>query len=205
MRSELRKPWLSVAGDALVVHVLRRFAEFEPTREMILDVHPGDLDRGEALRERFDGLKVTAGGETRVASVRAGLTLASDDVELVAVQDGVRPLLTEDLIRRTCAAAAEHGAAIPVVPVAATIKEVSSETIVRTVPREGLYEAQTPQVFRTELLRRGYAELADDNVTDDAQVVERLGERVAVVPGLVHNIKITTPEDLRLAKILLSV
>jgi 2-C-methyl-D-erythritol 4-phosphate cytidylyltransferase len=212
MRSELRKPWLSVAGEPVVVHTLRRFARLEITREIILVVHPEDVVRANDLVRGFPALWVTPGGESRVASVRAGLARVSPDAQLIAIQDGVRPLVDEELILRTCRAAFEWGAAVPVIPVSATLKEVpappakgdpDARWIVRTVPRENLCEAQTPQVFRADLIRRAYAALADADVTDDAQAVERLGERVAAVPGSVHNIKITTPDDLKLAEMLL--
>ena len=207
MAAGVRKPWLTVAGDAVVAHTVRRFASLDITREIVLVVHPDDLPRAESLRERFADLAVTAGGATRVASVRNGLALVAPDADLIAVHDGVRPLVTEDVIRRVVERAREIGAAIPVVPVRATLKEVEGEgdRIVRTAPRERLFEAQTPQVFRAELLRRAYEKAADtDDVTDDAQLVERLGLPVATVPGSVHNIKITTPEDLKLAEILLA-
>ncbi|HUW55084.1 MAG TPA: 2-C-methyl-D-erythritol 4-phosphate cytidylyltransferase [Planctomycetota bacterium] len=210
MRADVRKPWLTVAGEPIVVHVLKRFVGLDITREVILVVHPEDVARAEALRERFDGLLVTVGGEHRVASVRAGLACVSAEARLIAVQDGVRPLADEDVIRRTCEAALEKGAAIPVVPVRGTLKEIPVEPsasgpalIARTATREGLYEAQTPQVFHAEVLRKAYAQLDDMSVTDDAQVVERSGGVVAAVPGSVRNIKITTPEDLRLAEVLL--
>ena len=211
MRTDVRKPWLALADAPVVVHVLHRFARLDITREMILVVHPQDVVRAQALREKFDSLRVTAGGEHRVASVRAGLELASNEAALIAVQDGVRPLVDEEVIRRTCKAAYESGAAIPVIPVRGTLKEVSTEPtasgparIVGTSSREDLYEAQTPQVFRAELIRKAYAELDDTSVTDDAQVVERSGGAVVAVPGSIHNIKITTPEDLELAEALLS-
>lgn len=212
MRSELRKPWLSVAGEPVVVHTIRRFATLGITREIILVVHPEDVVRANDLVRTFPSLTVTTGGESRVASVRAGLKRVSPDAELIAIQDGVRPLVDEELILRTCRAAFESGAAVPVIPVLATLKEVPAPStkpephtqwVARTVPRENLYEAQTPQVFRADLIRRAYAALADADVTDDAQAVERLGERVAAVPGSVRNIKITTPDDLRLAEMLL--
>jgi 2-C-methyl-D-erythritol 4-phosphate cytidylyltransferase len=140
------------------------------------------------------------------------LALVAKEASLIAIQDGVRPLVTEEVIRRACVAAFETGAAIPVVPVAGTLKEVPAAPatggaafglIARTVPRRNLYEAQTPQVFRAEVIRRAYDELRDPDVTDDAQAVERLGLPVAVVEGSAHNIKITTPEDLQLAEVLL--
>ena len=211
MRSDVRKPWLIVAGEPIVVHVLKRFATLDITREMILVVHPEDVARAEALREKFDSLQVTVGGEHRVASVRAGLELVSNETALIAIQDGVRPLVDEDVIRRTCEAAYDAGAAIPVIPVRGTLKEIPAEPVTAgaalvagTASRDNLYEAQTPQVFRAELIRKAYAELDDTSVTDDAQVVERSGGAVAAVPGSVRNIKITTPEDLALAEALLS-
>lgn len=211
MHSDVRKPWLTVAGEPVVVHVLKRFAALPITREVILVVHPEDVARAEALKGRFHALHVTAGGEHRVASVRAGLACVSDDARLIVVQDGVRPLVDEDVIRRTCEAALEKGAAIPVVPVRGTLKEIPVKPsasdpalIARTAAREGLYEAQTPQVFHANILRKAYSELDDTRVTDDAQVIERLGGAVTAVPGSPLNIKITTPEDLRACEALLA-
>ena len=205
MRSDVRKPWLDLAGVPVVVRTIGRFAPLEFVREIILVVHPDDVARAEALRATCPKLLVAPGGDHRVDSVRRGLALVSKGCELVAVQDGVRPFVTEALIRRTCEAALETGAALPVAPVPATLKEVrrGSSRVERTVPREGLFEAQTPQVFRVELLRRAYESPGASDVTDDAQAVERLGEPVATVEGARHNIKITTPEDLALAETIL--
>ncbi len=206
MGGALRKPWMELAGVPVVVRTLDRFASLEITRELVLVVHPDDVARAEALCTRFPALRVVPGGAHRVESVRAGLAAVSKDATLVAVQDGVRPLVTEAVIRRTCEAALKTGAALPVVPVLATLKEVGESGVVsRTVGRERLFEAQTPQVFRAELLRRAYDALGDTSVTDDAQAVEKLGHAVAAVEGSRHNIKITTPEDLRVAELLLQV
>jgi 2-C-methyl-D-erythritol 4-phosphate cytidylyltransferase len=204
MGGSLRKPWLELAGVPVVARTVERFASLDFTRDIILVVHPDDVARAEALGKRFPALCVVQGGAHRVESVRAGIAAVSKDATLVAVQDGVRPLVTEAVIRRTCEAALKTGAALPVVPVLATLKEVGeSGSVSRTVAREKLFEAQTPQVFRVELLRRAYDALGDANVTDDAQVVEKLGHAVAAVEGSRHNIKITTPEDLKLAELFL--
>ena len=204
MGGAVRKPWMELAGTPVVVRTLEKFAALDLTREIILVVHPDDAARAEALRKGFPALRVALGGEDRVASVRAGLATVAEDATLVAVQDGVRPLVSEAVIRRTCEAALKTGAALPVVPVLATLKEVDGSGLVsRTVAREKLCEAQTPQVFRAELLRRAYDALAGADVTDDAQAVERLGHAVATVEGSRHNIKITTPEDVRLAELFL--
>ena len=205
MVSSMRKPWIEVAGAPVVVHTIRRFASLDIVREIILVVHPDDLSRAEALREEFDSLVTTVGGDDRPQSVRNGLELVSTGAQLVAIQDGVRPFVDEELIRTVCLVACKTGAAIPAVPVRATLKEAADDAVIsRTVSREGFYEAQTPQVFRTELIRRAYDELTDSNVTDDAQVVERIGEKVVITPGSTHNIKLTTPDDLKLAEVLLA-
>ena len=205
MGASVRKPWLDLAGAPVVVHVLRRFAALDLTREIVLVVHPDDVSRAGTLRVEFPSLKVVKGGRHRADSVRAGLDAASADVPLVAIQDAARPLVDADVIVRVCEAARKTGAAIPTMPLAGTIKEVAPGEgwISRTVPRGGLFEAQTPQVFKAELIRRAYRELTDLDVTDDAQAVERLGEKVAAVAGSKFNFKITTPEDLKLAEALL--
>ncbi len=206
MGGSLRKPWVELAGVPVVVRTVERFAALDIAREIVLVVHADDVARAEALRKRFPALRVVAGGAHRVESVRAGLAAVAKDATLVAVQDGVRPLVTEAVIRRTCEAALKTGAALPVVPVLATLKEVGeSGSVSRTVAREKLFEAQTPQVFRAEILRRAYDALGDNSVTDDAQAVERLGHAVAAVEGSRHNIKITTPDDLKVAELLLQV
>ncbi len=206
MGGALRKPWMELGGVPVVVRTVERFAALDVVREIVLVVHPDDVARAEALRKRFPSLRVVPGGAHRVESVRAGLAAVAEDATLVAVQDGVRPLVTEAVIRRTCEAALKVGAALPVVPVAATLKEVDGSGVVtRTVAREKLFEAQTPQVFRAELVRRAYDALGNNDVTDDAQAVERLGHAVAAVEGSRHNIKITTPEDLKVAELLLQV
>jgi 2-C-methyl-D-erythritol 4-phosphate cytidylyltransferase len=144
------------------------------------------------------------GGDTRQGSVWNGLQAASD-AELVLVHDAARPLVDEALIRAVLAATRRAGAAVPLVPVPDTVKRVEGDRVVDTVPREGLMLAQTPQGFRRELLLRAHREARESGVeaTDDAQLVERLGEEVAWVEGNRVNLKITTPADLVLADRLL--
>ncbi len=205
MKSGTRKPWLDLAGTPIVERTVARFAALDFVRRIVLVVHPEDMGRATVLASKVDKLIVTPGGAHRVESVRLGLDLAGKDVDLVAVQDAVRPFVGEDMIRRTCEAALEVGAALPVAPVLATLKAVDpkSSRVRCTVPREGLFEAQTPQVFRVAVICRAYAALRSNDVTDDAQAVELLGEPVAAVEGSRHNIKITTPEDLKLAETIL--
>jgi 2-C-methyl-D-erythritol 4-phosphate cytidylyltransferase/2-C-methyl-D-erythritol 2,4-cyclodiphosphate synthase len=143
---------------------------------------------------------VVEGGRTRRASVAAGLRALSD-VEWVVVHDGARPFVTPALIERVLDAAAEHGAATAGLPVSDTIKEVERDRVRRTIPRDGLFSAQTPQAFRADLLREAHDRVPPDApITDDAGLVEYLGGAVAVVPGDPVNVKVTTPADYEMAR-----
>lgn len=138
---------------------------------------------------------VVQGGATRAASVRAGLEQATG--EFVAIHDGARPFVSEQLIERTLRAAFETGAAAPAVPVKDTIKRAQGGFVVETPPRSSLYAVQTPQVFETASYRRILEQTGDDTVTDDCQLFERAGLPVRLVEGEYGNYKITTPEDLK--------
>jgi 2-C-methyl-D-erythritol 4-phosphate cytidylyltransferase len=135
--------------------------------------------------------------------VSEALKLVRDDIELVAVHDAVRCCVTKEWVDQVIAAAGKTGAAIPACPVVGTVKLVKDKMIVRTTDRTGLYEAQTPQVFRTGLLKRAYANLEKldkSKISDDAQLVEALGEKVAIVETDSSNIKITRQADIAIAE-----
>lgn len=181
----------------------------------------------------FHGVKIVAGGRERWESVRNALAAVPGDCTHVAVHDAARPLVNQELIDRVFAAAGVAGAAIPGEPVAATLKRVTEETfdasaddaivdsilggsdgepvgdgvkgrrVVETVSRERMMAIQTPQAFERSLFERAYAQQGLDGATDDASLVERLGEPVLVVQGDPRNIKITTQADLALAKLML--
>ncbi len=147
---------------------------------------------------------LVAGGETRRASVAAAFAVAAVRADIVVVHDAARPLVTAALIAATVEAAGHTGAAVAAVPHRATIKRANpaGDRIGATVPREGLFAAQTPQAFRVDVLRRALEASAED-ATDEALLVERLGQPVALVPGDPVNLKITTTEDLRMAEALI--
>jgi len=153
-------------------------------------------------------IEIVDGGEERFESVANALNRVHNDIELVAVHDAVRPLTPMKLIDAVFAAAAVHGAAMPAIPVADTLKRVDDMTkrITETVPRAGLWAAQTPQVFRRDWLVAAYAKRRSvtGSITDDAQLVESLGHAVYVVPGSPINFKITTRDDLALAEAVLA-
>ena len=157
----------------------------------------------------MDAMRValTGGGSARVESVANALANVCEEAELVCMHDAVRPCITQELIDAVFQAAARTGAAILADRVHGTLKKVSDDgNIEQTISRNGLWEAQTPQVFRKALLKDAQANWADEQapVTDDAQLVEAMGRRVTVVPGDPRNIKITTPADLALAETILA-
>ena len=125
------------------------------------------------------------------------------DIDFVAVHDAARPLIVKQWIDQVFAAAEKSGAAIPAVPISSTIKRVENESIVETVPRRGLWAAQTPQVFGRQLLLDAYARWDGSEATDEANLVERVGQTVTIVEGSPLNIKITTQADLKMAESLL--
>jgi 2-C-methyl-D-erythritol 4-phosphate cytidylyltransferase len=147
---------------------------------------------------------VVEGGERRQDSVAAGLAVLPASVELVAIHDAARPLAPTALFDDCLADARAHGAAIAAIPVADTLKRVVADRVVATVPRVGLWAAQTPQAFRVEILRRGfaYADREDLEVTDEAALAEAIGVDVWVVAGTSANLKITRPADLATAEAL---
>ena len=144
------------------------------------------------------GVEVVLGGVERYESIRNALAKIRNGIEWVAVHDAARPCLTSQALNQVIEGATKHGAAILASPIRSTVKRVdpAGNRVVETVPREGLWQAQTPQVFRVKDLRRAYEDV-QGKPTDDSQVIERLGIPVHVVEGPESNIKITTKEDLR--------
>jgi 2-C-methyl-D-erythritol 4-phosphate cytidylyltransferase len=150
----------------------------------------------------FMNIKVIEGGEERCDTVARALENVGPDCDYIAVHDAARPCLSTPLIDAVFEAARTHGAALLATPVSETIKRAADgRSTSETVPREGLYLAQTPQVFERSLLCKAYAERSRivGHVTDDCQLVEALGHPCAIVPGSALNIKITTPLDLKIA------
>lgn len=164
---------------------------------IVLVVPPSHVD--ELQEDLAPGTIVTSGGPTRQDSV--GLGLDQVDREHVLVHDGARPLATLALVERVIAALSEHDAVVPALPVTETLKTSDGHLVTGTVDRSGMWTIQTPQGFRTSLLRSAHDRAAREGVTatDDAGLVERYGAKVALVPGQRTNIKITYPEDLELA------
>ncbi|MFP6702435.1 MAG: 2-C-methyl-D-erythritol 4-phosphate cytidylyltransferase [Planctomycetaceae bacterium] len=206
-QSGQKKPFVDLNGRAVWIRSLEAFVSREEVVQALVVVAADDLDE---FRERFKAnlpfldVEVVVGGESRMESVSNGLAAVRPEIEYVAIHDAARPLIASKWIDDVFAAAMVDGAAIPAVRVASTLKrEAADGTIDSTVAREGLWAAQTPQVFRRDLLVEAYAKRGDLVATDEAQLVEQLGHGVRLVPGSPMNIKITTQEDLDMARALL--
>ncbi len=203
------KQFLELAGVPVIIHTLKKFEQCADIQEIVVVLPAMDAAGFLQLAGKYELRKlkrVVAGGQTRAESVWRGLqSVRAATAEIVAVHDGVRPFVTPEEITRTVQAAKLSGAAILTAAPVDTIKEVENNKIVRTVERTRLRHALTPQCFRYELLRRAYeqpSELIRD-ATDDSSLVESLGATVTIIEGDARNIKITRPEDIVLAEIIL--
>ena len=204
-----KKPYAPLAGKAVWLHSAEKFLNRDDVKQLIVVVATEDreeFDRKFGANIAILGVEVCVGGARRADSITNALAHVKEDVDFIAVHDAARPCLAEKWIDQVFLAAEKKGAAILAVPVANTIKRVDrQQNIESTVDRNGLWAAQTPQVFRRELLIRAYAARDGKSVTDDSVLVEQLGERVAVVEGSPMNLKLTTRDDLRLAEQVLKV
>ncbi len=205
MGGDVPKQFLPLGGRPVLMHTIDRFREVFPDMHIIVVLPQGQHDYWHDLcrRHHLEGGFLTApGGDTRFHSVLNGLNAIPADVSegLVGVHDGVRPFVSRDTLRRCYDEAARSGTAVPVVPVVETLRHVSPDGESMTVPRSDYRLVQTPQVFSLALLRQAYRQPYAPQFTDDASVVEALGERITLVEGNRENIKLTTPADLLLAK-----
>jgi 2-C-methyl-D-erythritol 4-phosphate cytidylyltransferase len=203
-----RKQFMLLEGAPILVHTLRKFLASPAISEIVVALRDEDRDwfAAQLLSEKPQKpVRLVTGGEHRQQSVQNGLGAAADDADLVAVHDAVRPFVSVESIGKVIDAAAQHGAAILAIPPVDTVKQVHRTHITSTLPREHIVLAQTPQVFRLELLRRAYEQAEMDGFigTDEASLVEHLDVDVTVVLGSDRNIKITRPSDMALAHLFL--
>ncbi|HSA58353.1 MAG TPA: 2-C-methyl-D-erythritol 4-phosphate cytidylyltransferase [bacterium] len=200
-----KKQFLELAGTPVLVHTLRAFEETPSVQVVCVASPETEVEAVRSLATQFGlrkVLKVVPGGKERQDSVRLGFETAGV-CDIVVVHDGVRPLVTPEIIQRTIDGAVECGGCIAALPVKETTKRTDPDGfVVDTVDRNGLWSVQTPQAFRHEIFRRAVEQSARDGFlgTDEAMLVERIGAKVKVVTGSPYNIKITTPEDLAIAE-----
>ena len=195
-----------LGGEPMIARTVRAFQQCGAIADIVIVTRPDLIRPISALCARMDKVRmVVAGGQSRQESVALGLNALPKGVELAAVHDGARPLITDAVIDRTVRAANSYGAAAPAVPVKDTIKVVRGGLVTDTPDRASLQAVQTPQVFDFDLLRGALKKAAEDAaaVTDDCSAVERLGMAVKIVEGDERNLKVTTPMDLKIAEMLL--
>jgi 2-C-methyl-D-erythritol 4-phosphate cytidylyltransferase len=203
------KAFVLLGDHPLIYYSLRTIRELPAVAEVIVAV-PAGREEGARTAANQAGLRkpliLTPGGAERQDSVRIGLSLASPESDVVVVHDAARPFAHAALFGACIDAAARSGGAVAAVAVSDTLKEAKQGVITATRPRAGLFAAQTPQAFKRELLLQAHSSVPGPATpaTDDAFLVEQLGAKVEIVPGSTLNFKITTPEDLRLARALIA-
>ena len=203
MGGDIPKQFLPVCGKPVLMRTLEAFHAYDASMRLILVLPVSQQAYWKQLCEEYQFElvhEIANGGDTRFHSVKNGLALVEED-GLVGVHDGVRPFVSQEVISRCYEEAASLKAVIPVIGVVETVRHLTEEGS-ETVPRDQYKLVQTPQVFDVTLLHRAYQQEYTDLFTDDASVVEALGEKVYLVEGNRENIKLTTPFDLKLAELL---
>ncbi|OGX16563.1 MAG: 2-C-methyl-D-erythritol 4-phosphate cytidylyltransferase [Omnitrophica WOR_2 bacterium RBG_13_41_10] len=209
MKSNTAKPLLEINRKPIIVYSLEILSRHPQIKDIILVVNAKSLKNILSLLKRYRIKKIKAvvlGGKLRQDSVLKGLAQVDSCADLVLIHDAARPFFTSSMVTSVISEAQKSGAAILGVPVKATIKQAAGRRpqaagiVKKTLKRENLWEAQTPQVFKKDLIIEAYNKYGRNKVTDDASLVEKLGEKINIVAGSYKNIKITTPEDLVVAE-----
>ena len=204
MKSEIPKQFIEIAGKPILMHTINKFREFYNSIDIIVVLPENQLRFWSDLQKKYSFSvphTLVKGGESRFYSVKNGLEFI-DEPGLVAIHDGVRPFVSIETIKRCFEAAGKLGNAIPVISPSDSLRMVT-ENGNEPVDRTKIKLIQTPQVFRTDLIRNAYRQDYLPEFTDDAMVLERTGEKINLVEGNRENIKITNPEDLLIAGALL--
>lgn len=208
--SQIPKQFVEIGGKPVLIHTLERFENCAAIDEIILVLAAAEIEGFRRLLQKFDFSKlkkICAGGDTRAASVFEGVKNASAQTQIFVIHDGARPFVKDSEITQTIEKAKEKGASCLTAEVTDTIKEVDEKgSIIRTISRESLRRALTPQCFRADILRKAFASVENlsATATDECYLVENAGFQVAAVKGSAQNIKITFPEDLAFAEYLLN-
>lgn len=201
-----KKPFVEVAGRVAFLRSVDFFADRDDVKQILVAIPPEEEEMAKikwGATLSFMGVKFCHGGGERFETVAKAIELMNNDIDFIAVHDAVRCCLTNEWVDKVFAEAEKTGAAMLACPVVATIKEVRDNKIVKTVDRDGLYEAQTPQIFDAKLLKKAYANLENVDkslITDDSGLVEALGKEVSIVETDNSNIKITRPSDVAIAE-----
>lgn len=204
MGQDLPKQFIPVKGEPVLMHTIRRFRQSLPDLTIIVVLPVAQQAYWRELCEAYNfSMKhlIADGGETRYHSVKNGLLLTEKHDTVIAIHDGVRPFVAEEVILNAFDCAETNGTAIPVTEMVDSVRYIQDEKTI-SVPRDQYVLVQTPQVFRSEIIHSAYELPYTDQFTDDASVVEANGTTVHTIKGNRENIKITTPFDLRIAEVL---
>lgn len=205
MGGDLPKQFIQIGGKPVLMRTIDAFHSYDENIHIVLVLPLSHHDYWKQLCLDY-GFRiphqVVTGGDTRFQSVKNGLSLIKEG--LVAVHDGVRPFVSQHLIKRSYEAAEAHEAVIPVIPSTDSLREITIDGNSRIVDRSRIRLVQTPQVFKVRLLKEAYSTDFKDEFTDDASVVEAMGEQIFLVEGETTNIKITTPFDLKIGETILN-
>ncbi|WP_101688808.1 2-C-methyl-D-erythritol 4-phosphate cytidylyltransferase [Dysgonomonas massiliensis] len=204
MGGELPKQFIEIGGKPILMHTIDAFFRFDSWIRIILVLPESHREYWQELCQKYNydvPHVVTIGGETRFHSVKNGLALVDDG--LVAVHDGARPFASEELIGRCFLAARDNAAAIPVVDATDSLRQIQEDGKSKIIDRSKIKQVQTPQVFSVVLLKKAYEQEFSNIFTDDASVVETLGQEIKLVQGEITNIKVTTPIDLKIGELIL--
>ena len=203
------KLFANILGTAVLAHTLTAFQDCGYVDEILIATREDCLERVGKICKQCGitkASKVIIGGPTRLKSVINCIFAVSKKAELIAIHDGARPCVSQDVIRKAVETAAKYHAAAPAVPISSTIKKIQRNIVIETIDREDLYEIQTPQVFTADLIKAAltFANNRSIDITDDCKAVELIGATVNITEGSRSNIKITTHEDLFIAESILA-
>jgi 2-C-methyl-D-erythritol 4-phosphate cytidylyltransferase len=204
MKTALPKQLMEVNKKPVIVYSIEKFISFDKNIQVIISLHKDYFEMFEKIKDQFKlNTQVVEGGETRYQSVKNALTILNDEVKIVGVHDAARPLVSLQTIERTYHGAEKHGAAIPVINVNESLRELANNNS-KAVDRTKYKIVQTPQCFQKQILLDAYKKPYNPLFTDDASVVEKNEQQIFLTEGNTENIKITYPQDLKLAEMLLS-
>lgn len=206
INSKLPKQFIGLNGKPILLHTLEAFFEYSRDITVVLVLPENEFGIWESICQEYNvtyPLVLQKGGETRFQSVKNGLDKMEGE-GLVAIHDGVRPLVSADLIGASFRLAAVHGSAVAAVRLKESIRETDQDTT-KAVDRSRYRLIQTPQTFHLSLIKKAYQQKEDPSLTDDASVAERAGHKISLFEGSYENIKVTTPEDLVIAEALLKI
>ncbi len=210
MNARISKPFIYISGKPILAYTIEKFEKCKIIDKIYLIVSPEEKEmcyKNIILRYNFSKVKeLVDGGETRQDSVYNGIKALDKDTDIVVIHDGARPLVEETIIRDSIEKAQKYGAAIAVIPIKDTVKKSENDFFInKTLNREKIWRAQTPQTFKYDIILTAHHQAFKDKylVTDDAAIVERYGHKVKLIIGSKENIKITTPFDIIMAEIFL--